>query len=103
MALLVSIQIDQKIEDMFASRKHVTDVAKPSINQMPIVVPPAANVQSNQLKLKLARQMADRINYQKHLGPDAQDISQQAAIAIMKGESVVVPQVAVSIYFVCWC
>lgn len=80
---------------MFASRKHVTDVAKPLINQVPNVAP-AVSSQTNQQKLELARKLAARINYQKNLGPEAQDISQQAAIAIMKGDSVVVPQVAVS-------
>uniref|UniRef100_A0A0B7AZ96 Helicase C-terminal domain-containing protein n=1 Tax=Arion vulgaris TaxID=1028688 RepID=A0A0B7AZ96_9EUPU len=90
-----AMSIDQKIEDMFASRKHVTDVAKPIINQAPGVVPQnLGSSQTNQQKLELARKLAARINHQKHLGPDAQDISQQAAIAIMKGDSVVVPQVA---------
>lgn len=80
---------------MFASRKRVTDVAKPMINQA--IGAQNLGGQNNQQKLELARKLAARINYQKNLGTDAPDISQQAAIAIMKGDSVVVPQVAVSI------
>ncbi|CAL1528686.1 unnamed protein product [Lymnaea stagnalis] len=87
-----AVSIDQKIEDMFASRKRVTDVAKPMINQAISAQNPGN--QNNQQKLELARKLAARINYQKNLGTEAPDISQQAAIAIMKGDSVVVPQVA---------
>ncbi|KAH9513047.1 putative ATP-dependent RNA helicase ddx46 [Bulinus truncatus] len=87
-----AVSIDQKIEDMFASRKRVTDVAKPMINQA--IGAPNLGGQNNQQKLELARKLAAKINYQKNLGTEAPDISQQAAIAIMKGDSVVVPQVA---------
>ncbi|XP_059178010.1 probable ATP-dependent RNA helicase DDX46 [Physella acuta] len=87
-----AVSIDQKIEDMFASRKRVTDVAKPMINQA--IGAQNLGGQNNQQKLELARKLAARINYQKNLGTEAPDISQQAAIAIMKGDSVVVPQVA---------
>jgi len=101
------VSIDQKIEDMFASRKRVTDVAKQAV---PVVntagqgvalvpgmgIPPAGGAASaqNTQKLELAKRLASRINIQRHLGPEAQDISQQAAIAIMKGEHVAAPQVA---------
>ncbi|XP_055876786.1 probable ATP-dependent RNA helicase DDX46 isoform X2 [Biomphalaria glabrata] len=89
-----AVSIDQKIEDMFASRKRVTDVAKPMINQNIGAQNQNQGGQNNQQKLELARKLAAKINYQKNLGTDAPDISQQAAIAIMKGDSVVVPQVA---------
>ncbi|XP_071106220.1 probable ATP-dependent RNA helicase DDX46 [Haliotis cracherodii] len=82
------MDIDQKIEDMFASRKRVTDVAKPIANQQ------TQQQQSNQQKLELAKRLAARINMQRNLGPDAQDITQQAAAAILKGDSVAAPQVA---------
>lgn len=75
---------------MFASRKRVTDVAKPIANQQ------TQQQQSNQQKLELAKRLAARINMQRNLGPDAQDITQQAAAAILKGDSVAAPQVAVS-------
>jgi len=99
------VSIDQKIEDMFASRKRVTDVTKQQQQSTQGITPLMAlnlgpgpggplGFPQNQQKLEQARRMAARINYQKNLGPEAQDISQQAAIAIMKGESVVVPQVA---------
>jgi len=80
--------IDQQIEDMFASRKRVTDVQSPVINQQ---VTPSA---SNQQKLELARRLASRIHMQKNIGAEAQDITQQAAAAIMKGGGLAAPQVS---------
>lgn len=88
-----AVSIDQKIENMFSSRKRVTDVAKPIVSQP--AAAPLVNVGpvNNPHKLEMAKKLAQRINYNKNLGPEVQDISQMAAIAIMKGESVVVPQV----------
>lgn len=80
------IDIDQQIEDMFASRKRVTDVTKPMVNTQ---AQPSA---SNQQKLELAKRLASRIN--RTLGAEAQDITQQAAAAIMKGGGMVAPQVS---------
>ncbi|XP_074647908.1 putative ATP-dependent RNA helicase DDX46 isoform X2 [Tubulanus polymorphus] len=71
--------IDQQIEDMFASRKRVTDVAKPMINQQ------SQPTATNQQKLELAKRLASKINMQRNLGAEAQDITQVAAAAIMKG------------------
>ncbi|KAI0229607.1 putative ATP-dependent RNA helicase DDX46 [Lamellibrachia satsuma] len=73
------MDIDQQIEDMFASVKRVTDVTKPMVNQQG---PPSA---SNMQKLELAKRLASRINMAKNLGAEAQDITQQAAAAIFKG------------------
>ena len=73
---------------MFASKKRVTDVAKPMVNQQ---ATPSA---SNQQKLELAKRLASKINMAKNLGPEAQDITQQAAAAIMKG-GVAAPAVSV--------
>ena len=79
---------------MFASRKRVTDVAKPMVNQ---TVAPSA---SNQQKLELAKRLASKINMQKNLGAEAQDITQQAAAAILKGGGIAAPQVSVSDSFI---
>ena len=72
-------------------------MAKPVISQAPVTQPVNTAPVNNPHKLEMARKLAQRINYSRHLGPEVQDISQMAAIAIMKGESVVVPQVHVSI------
>jgi ATP-dependent RNA helicase DDX46/PRP5 len=48
-------------------------------------------------KLELARKLAAKIHMQRNLGPEAQDITQVAAAAIMKGGNIQAPQVAVSI------
>lgn len=85
---------------MFASVKRVTDVAKPNPNQQLTAQatppqPAQPTSASNQQKLELAKRLAARIN--KSLGPDAQDITQQAAAAFLKGE-MATPQVAVSFY-----
>ncbi|XP_064609215.1 probable ATP-dependent RNA helicase DDX46 isoform X2 [Liolophura sinensis] len=90
------VDIDQQIEDMFASVKRVTDVAKPNPNQQLTAQatppqPAQPTSASNQQKLELAKRLAARIN--KSLGPDAQDITQQAAAAFLKGE-MATPQVA---------
>ncbi len=74
---------------MFKSRKKVTDVERPMVNQ---TMTPSA---SNQQKLELAKRLASRINIQKNLGPEAQDITQQAAAAILKGSAIAAPQVSV--------
>lgn len=74
------LDIDQKIEEMFASRKRVSDVAQPAMANV-ASQPSASNIE----KLKLAKQTASMINMSKNLGPEAQDISQIAAAAIMKG------------------
>ncbi|XP_060075225.1 probable ATP-dependent RNA helicase DDX46 [Ylistrum balloti] len=88
-----SLDIDQQIEDMFASVKRVTDVAKPIVptqTPQPQIVAPTV---SNQQKLELAKRLAAKINMQKKIGPDAQDITQQAAKSILTGDGAA-PQVA---------
>lgn len=74
---------------MFASRKRVSDVAQPAMANV-ASQPSASNIE----KLKLAKQTASMINMSKNLGPEAQDISQIAAAAIMKG-GMAAPQVSV--------
>eukprot|EP00106_Octopus_bimaculoides_P003129 XP_014770571.1 PREDICTED: probable ATP-dependent RNA helicase DDX46 isoform X3 [Octopus bimaculoides] len=92
--------IEQHIEDMFASRKKVTDVTKPVVpvpmqqqQQQQQQQASQTNV-TNQQKLELAKRVAARINIAKKLGPESQDIIQQAASAILKGGGVSAPQVA---------
>ena len=79
---------------MFASVKRVTDVAKPLVNQN--VVPSASNLQ----KLELAKRLASRINMERNLGAEAQDVTQQAAAAIFSGTLQNAPAVSVSISFI---
>ena len=81
--------MDQHIEDIFSSVKRVTDISKPMVNQM---APPSA---ANQQKLEVARRLASRINFAKNLGAEAQDITQQAAAAILKG-GIAAPSISVS-------
>lgn len=90
------VDIEQHIEDMFASRKKVTDVTKPVVpiqmQQQPQSI--QSNV-TNQQKLELAKRVAARINIAKKLGPESQDIIiQQTASAILKGGGMSAPQVA---------
>ncbi|XP_013414889.1 probable ATP-dependent RNA helicase DDX46 isoform X1 [Lingula anatina] len=82
------IDIDQQIEDMFASKTRVTDVHQPMINQQ------AQPTASNQQKLELAKRLASMINRQKNLGAEAQDITQQAAASILQGLPSQAPQVS---------
>lgn len=92
--LYMYLKIDQKIEEMFASRKRVSDVTQPMLNATN--QPSASNIE----KLELAKRAASKINISKNLGPEAQDISQIAAAAIMKG-SMAAPQVSVRHQFLC--
>lgn len=81
-----AVDIDQQIEEMFSSKKRVTDIAKPLISDQQVApgqgAPPA---QTNQMKLEIAKKMASKIQAMRKLGPDAQDITQQATVAIMTG------------------
>ncbi|XP_076444646.1 putative ATP-dependent RNA helicase DDX46 [Babylonia areolata] len=116
------MDIEQKIEDMFASRKRVTEVAKQPVSgqgllpnpimptpsglppqMMPGLLGPIPPLNFGPIpagmpqmggKLELARRLAAKIHMQRNLGPEAQDITQQAAAAIMKGGNIVAPQVA---------
>ena len=97
-------QIDQKIEEMFASRKRVTDVATPLVigannaaaTGQPMIAPNAVQMPSasNQQKLELAKRLASQINMAKNLGPEA-DNTQQVTAAIMRGD-MSAPQISVS-------
>uniref|UniRef100_A0A8W8MQ23 Probable ATP-dependent RNA helicase DDX46 n=1 Tax=Magallana gigas TaxID=29159 RepID=A0A8W8MQ23_MAGGI len=81
------VDIDQQIEDMFASVKRVTDIAKPQVISNPMAgIGALPTGQSNQQKLALAKQLAAKINMAKKIGPDARDITQQAAKFILSDE-----------------
>ena len=88
----IFLQIEEQIENMFASIKRVTNVSHPVLNnpQQSVTVSAA---QSNQQKLELAKRLAAQISKKK--GPDAQDITQIAARSLMTGEGTA-PLVAVS-------
>ena len=73
------LDIDQRIEEMFASRKRVCDV-----NQ-PLGMGTGATSASNQEKLELARKAASQISILKNIGGEPSDINQQAVASILKG------------------
>ena len=60
---------------------------------------PAKAAANNQQKLELAKRMAAKINFNKNLGQEAQDITQQATKAIFQ-DGVSAPQVAVRFFFI---
>lgn len=75
--------IDQTIENMFATKRTVKEVEVPVI---PTILP--VNLQSAAAstdKLELAKRLASRINIAKNLGIEAKGATQQAAEAIFKG------------------
>ena len=76
---------------MFASRKRVTDISKPMINQL-------SNQQSvtNKEKLEQAKKLAALVNMKRNLGDQAKDVTQVAAAAIWK-TGVAAPQVSVGV------
>lgn len=82
---------------MFASRRRVTDVAQPMINQLQ----PVQQTGQNQQKLELARRLAANINMRRNLGEQAQDITQQAAAAYWKNQNIATPLLSVS-SVCCW-
>lgn len=93
-----SMDIEQQIEDMFASRKRVTDIAKPAPGMNQQVQAPQGAIKAqlgvnNQQKLEMAKRLAAKINFSKNLGQEAQDITQQAAKAIFTND-ISAPQVA---------
>ncbi|WAQ96317.1 DDX46-like protein, partial [Mya arenaria] len=89
--------IEQQIEDMFASKKRVTDVSKSQVNVpfQPSGMGSSTNKMgaNNQMKLEMAKRLAAKINFSKNLGQEAQDITQQATKAMFQ-DGLVAPQVA---------
>jgi len=84
---------------MFASRKRVSEVAKPTPGfSNPVIAPSLQNQQApsadNLQKLEIAKRLASQINAAKNLGEQA-DKTQQVAAAILRGD-INTPQISVS-------
>ncbi|XP_067937972.1 probable ATP-dependent RNA helicase DDX46 [Watersipora subatra] len=89
----VPADIDEQIETLFASKKRVTDVAKAN---MPMVGAGVATPsQSQNLKaLEEARLRASTVHRARNIGAEATDITQQAAVALLRGGAIQAPQVS---------
>ncbi|XP_061105102.1 probable ATP-dependent RNA helicase DDX46 isoform X1 [Conger conger] len=101
-----ALDIDEQIESMFNSKKRVKDLSAPgggggggggaSVSAAAagalagLVMPSAGNIQ----KLEIAKRLALKINAQKNLGAEAQDVMQQATNAILRGGTILAPSVS---------
>ncbi|CAK6957311.1 probable ATP-dependent RNA helicase DDX46 [Scomber scombrus] len=101
-----ALDIEEQIESMFNSKKRVKDLSAPgsasgpagSVTStaaapggMPGIGPTSAgNIQ----KLEMAKRLALKINAQKNLGAEAQDVMQQATNAILRGGTIMTPSVS---------
>ncbi|XP_011609658.1 probable ATP-dependent RNA helicase DDX46 [Takifugu rubripes] len=102
-----ALDIEEQIESMFNSKKRVKDMSAPGAlpgaagavsspaagvtGGLPGLGPPSAgNIQ----KLEMAKRLALKINAQKNLGAEAQDVMQQATNAILRGGTIMTPSVS---------
>ncbi|XP_070773451.1 probable ATP-dependent RNA helicase DDX46 isoform X2 [Enoplosus armatus] len=101
-----ALDIEEQIESMFNSKKRVKDLSAPGAATGPAgtaaataAVPgglpglgptSAGNIQ----KLEMAKRLALKINAQKNLGAEAQDVMQQATNAILRGGTIMTPSVS---------
>ncbi|KAG5284674.1 hypothetical protein AALO_G00029240 [Alosa alosa] len=102
-----ALDIDEQIESMFNSKKRVKDLSAPggsgsaavasnaaaaaSVSSLTgLAMPSAGNIQ----KLEIAKKLALKINAQKNLGAEAQDVMQQATNAILRGGTIIAPSVS---------
>ncbi|XP_026886393.1 probable ATP-dependent RNA helicase DDX46 isoform X1 [Electrophorus electricus] len=101
-----ALDIDEQIESMFNSKKRVKDLSAPggtgagatpgftgatsAAGLAGLAIPSAGNIQ----KLEIAKKLALKINAQKNLGAEAQDVMQQATNAIMRGGTMIAPSVS---------
>uniref|UniRef100_G3N4K0 Probable ATP-dependent RNA helicase DDX46 n=1 Tax=Gasterosteus aculeatus aculeatus TaxID=481459 RepID=G3N4K0_GASAC len=101
-----ALDIEEQIESMFNSKKRVKDLSAPGSASassgsasssagvqggLPGLGPPSAgNIQ----KLEMAKRLALKINAQKNLGAEAQDVMQQATNAILRGGTIMTPSVS---------
>lgn len=101
-----ALDIDEQIESMFNSKKRVKDLTAPGSSTgvaapgftgatsaaglVGLAAPSAGNIQ----KLEIAKKLALKINAQKNLGAEAQDVMQQATNAIMRGGTIIAPSVS---------
>ncbi|KAF0038431.1 hypothetical protein F2P81_008915 [Scophthalmus maximus] len=84
-----ALDIEEQIESMFNSKKRVKDLSAPGA-ATGIGPPSAGNIQ----KLEMAKRLALKINAQKNLGAEAQDVMQQATNAILRGGTILTPSVS---------
>ncbi|XP_020773568.1 probable ATP-dependent RNA helicase DDX46 isoform X3 [Boleophthalmus pectinirostris] len=100
-----ALDIEEQIESMFNSKKRVKDLAAPgaALPGAGVVPTTAASTggtggapasAGNIQKLEMAKRLALRINAQKNLGAEAQDVMQQATNAILRGGTIVTPSVS---------
>ncbi|XP_049597992.1 probable ATP-dependent RNA helicase DDX46 isoform X3 [Syngnathus scovelli] len=98
-----ALDIEEQIESMFNSKKRVKDLMAPggsggssggssgSMSGLSGLGPTSAgNIQ----KLEMAKRLALKINAQKNLGAEAQDVMQQATNAILRGGTIMTPSVS---------
>ncbi|XP_036379414.1 probable ATP-dependent RNA helicase DDX46 [Megalops cyprinoides] len=102
-----ALDIDEQIESMFNSKKRVKDLSAPggggggaaagaagtaaaAGGLASLAMPSAGNIQ----KLEIAKRLALKINAQKNLGAEAQDVMQQATNAILRGGTIMAPSVS---------
>lgn len=69
--------MDKKIEDMFASRKRITDADQPPVNPTTV---------SNQEKLEMALKAASQISALRNIGDGSTDVNQKAVTSILSGD-----------------
>ncbi|XP_060941657.1 probable ATP-dependent RNA helicase DDX46 [Limanda limanda] len=102
-----ALDIEEQIESMFNSKKRVKDLSAPGSASGPAGSAsnaaaaggggmPGAGPQSagNIQKLEMAKRLALKINAQKNLGAEAQDVMQQATNAILRGGTIMTPSVS---------
>ncbi|XP_015205034.1 probable ATP-dependent RNA helicase DDX46 isoform X2 [Lepisosteus oculatus] len=102
-----ALDIDEQIESMFNSKKRVKDLSAPGgggggggggssggANAPGGLASPAVPSAGNIEKLEIAKRLALKINAQKNLGAEAQDVMQQATNAILRGGTMVAPSVS---------
>ncbi|KAM4546785.1 putative ATP-dependent RNA helicase DDX46 [Fundulus diaphanus] len=101
-----ALDIEEQIESMFNSKKRVKDLSAPGsgggssgggsssaagTGGMAGGTPTSAG---NNQKLEMAKRLALKINAQKNLGAEAQDVMQQATNAILRGDPIMTPSVS---------
>lgn len=99
-----ALDIEEQIESMFNSKKRVKDLAPGTAIPGAGVVPTTAastggtggapTSAGNIQKLEMAKRLALKINAQKNLGAEAQDVMQQATNAILRGGTIMTPSVS---------
>ncbi|XP_026089899.1 probable ATP-dependent RNA helicase DDX46 isoform X2 [Carassius auratus] len=98
-----ALDIDEQIESMFNSKKRVKDLSAPgaagaagggvsgSVSGVSgQSTPSAGNIQ----KLEIAKKLALKIQAQKNLGAEAQDVMQQATNTFLRGGKMIAPTVS---------